>query len=188
MRVRDHIALSTAAAALLYPFVGKRAALAWGASILIDVDHYLWFVANERRLDPVAALQFFNAAHPPPASNVRWLHSPVALAGAAVAAAKRRALLPAALGMAAHVAVDIYHDSRMKRAQAAALVRDGYRCQECGAKDETVTAHTRSQPVLLPSYKVGNFVALCGPCHVAAHQLDTRRHPRRLTRVAGSRA
>jgi hypothetical protein len=175
LRVRDHIALSTAAATLLFPLFGKRVAPAWAASILIDSDHYLWFVANERRLDPVAALHFFNEAQPPPASSVRWFHSPVALAIAAAASAKRRSLLAVALGMAAHVALDVYHESRMKRVQAAALRRDDYRCQECGATDETVTVHTRSQPMVLPSYKVGNFVALCGPCHVAAHKGHKRR-------------
>ena len=188
MRVRDHIALSTAAATLLFPFFGKPVAPAWAASILIDTDHYLWFVANERRLDPVAAVQFFNEAQPPPATNVRWFHSPLALSVVAVVAARRRALLPVAIGMAAHVAVDVYHDARMKRAKEAALRRDGFRCQECGAQDDTVTAHTRTQPAVLPSYKVSNFVALCGTCHVAAHQKVPAAASQRLRRVAGGRS
>lgn len=189
MRVRDHVVLSTAAAALLYPFVGARhVAPAWAASILIDADHYLWFVAHKRRLDPVAAVQFFNEAQPAPASNVRWFHSPVALSIAAALAARRKALFPVALGMAAHVAVDIYHDARLARARAEALHRDGNRCQACGVQDETVTAHTRRQPRLLPSYKVSNFVALCGPCHAAAHNQRPGTEPERLRRAAGRRA
>ena len=188
MRVRDHIALSTAAAALLFPVFGKRVATAWAASILIDADHYLWFVANERRVDPVAAVEFFNEAQPPPATNVRWFHSPVALGIVAALATRRRSLLPVAIGMAAHAAVDVYHDARMNRVKEAALRRDGYRCQECGAQDETVTAHTKSQPALLPSYRVSNFVALCGPCHLAAHGKPPAAQSRRLGLVAGNRA
>ena len=188
MRVRDHIALSTAAAALLFPFFGKRVVPAWAASILIDADHYLWFVANERRVDPVAAVEFFNEAQPPPATNVRWFHSPVALSIVAALATRRRSLLPVAIGMAAHAAVDVYHDARMNRVKERALRRDGYRCQECGAQDETVTAHTKSQPLLLPSYDGSNFVALCGPCHRAAHQKPQAARPRRLGLVAGTRA
>ena len=186
MRVRDHIAISTAAAAVLLPFVGKKnVALGWAGSILIDADHYLWFVANERRIDPVAAVNFFNEAQPPPATNVRWFHHPVVLAGVAAAAVKRRSLLPVAIGMAAHAALDIYHDARLQRVRAAVLRRDGYRCQECGVRDETVTAHTARQPQVLPSYKLSNYVALCGPCHTAAHQRSAKRSHRMLTVMEG---
>lgn len=188
MRVRDHIALSTAAAALMFPLVGKHVAPAWAASILIDSDHYFWFVKNERRVHPLAAVRFFNEAQPAPTSNVRWFHSPVALTAVAALAAWRRSLFPVAVGMAAHVVVDTYHDARMKRVRDAVLHRDAYRCQECGAKDDTVTVHTRRQPMLLPSYEPRNFVALCGRCHEAAHRARPRPERAHEVRAARRRA
>jgi hypothetical protein len=183
VRVRDHLALSTAGAALLYPWFGRRVLSGWAASILIDVDHYLWFVANERRLDPGAALRFFNEAQPPPATNVRFLHTPVAMAVVAALSTRWRGLRPVAVGMAAHAALDAYHDARMDRVRAAALCRDNFTCQECGAQDDSVTAHTARQPSLLPSYKESNFVALCGPCHAAAHATPNRRTRRQGRRM-----
>lgn len=180
--------LSTVGAALLFPWFGRKVVPAWAASILIDADHYLWFVANERQVDPVAAVRFFNEAQPPPASTVRFFHTPVALSIVAALGVRRRALLPVALGMAAHVAIDTYHDARMNRARARALRRDGYTCQECGTRDDTVTAHTKGQPWLLPSYNVSNFVALCGPCHEAAHSrrpgIEFETTPRRIPKHA----
>src|SRR6266571_4711299 len=48
MRVRDHVAISSAGAALLYPVVGRAVVGGWLASILIDADHYLWFCLKHR--------------------------------------------------------------------------------------------------------------------------------------------
>src|SRR5215469_1551742 len=175
MRVRDHMLLSTVGAALLYPWFGRRVAAGWAGSVLIDVDHYLWFVANEKRLDPVAAVQFFNESQPPPATNVRWFHSPVALGIVGALSLKSRALRPVFLGMAAHVALDTYHDARMERVRKQVLRRDSYTCQECGARGDTVTAHTARQPALLPSYRLSNYVTLCVDCHADAHASPPRR-------------
>jgi hypothetical protein len=167
MRVRDHIALSTAGAALLHP--RRRGALGlWAGSVLVDIDHYLWFCLKERRCNPVAAMRFFNEPHPPQHAATRILHSPAALLAVLIISGRRREVLPAALGMALHVVLDVRHEVRMNRARAMAIERDDFACRACGTRMHVGT-HLRRQPWLLPSYHAENLVSLCAPCHAAAH-------------------
>src|SRR5919109_1135990 len=79
VRVRDHVALSSAGAALLFPWLRGRVLGPWAASILIDVDHYLWYCLRQRRLNPLAAVRYFNQAQPPQHRQTRLLHSPAVL-------------------------------------------------------------------------------------------------------------
>ena len=168
VRVRDHIALSTAAAALLYPRFRRSVFGAWAASIFIDVDHYLWFVARNGRVNPVAAVRSFNSAKSQEQSETRLLHHPAVLATLLLASRRRRAVLLPVLGMTFHVGLDVYHRARTARARTAALDRDRFTCQVCGAKD-SVVPHLWRQPRLLPSYRVEHFVTLCESCHEIAH-------------------
>jgi hypothetical protein len=57
----------------------------------------------------------------------------------------------------------------MDKARIAALERDAFTCQACGSRTQSVGTHVRTQPPLLPSYEVRNVIALCDPCHEAAH-------------------
>jgi hypothetical protein len=169
MRVRDHIVLSTAGAALVHPLFRRGAIGLWAGSVLVDVDHYLWFCLRERRFNPVAAIRFFNEAHPPQHAGTRILHSPAALLAMLLIGGRRRAILSVALGMALHVALDVRHELRMDAARAAAMERDDFSCRACGTRASHVGTHLRRQPWLLPSYDTRNLVSLCGPCHAAAH-------------------
>jgi hypothetical protein len=169
MRVRDHIALSTAGVALARPTARDRALGFWAGSVLIDVDHYLWFCLRERSWKPTAAVRFFNEARPPQHSTTRVLHSPVAPLAFLVLGLRHRALTWVGLGMLLHIALDLQHEARMDRARAAALERDGFTCQVCGARAPDVGTHLHEQPWLLPSYEVENLVALCDSCHELAH-------------------
>jgi hypothetical protein len=179
MRVRDHIALSTAGAALLQPWLGRGALGLWAGSVLVDVDHYAWFCLRKRRVDPAAAVRFFNQAHPPQRAATRVLHSPVASVGVLFLGVHRRWLLPVGLGMCLHVALDACHEARMDEARAAALERDDFTCQACGERTQHVATHLRRQPWLLPSYEAHNLVSLCAPCHETAHAVG--RGPRSWT-------
>jgi hypothetical protein len=174
VRVRDHVALSSTAAVALAPFVGRRVLAPWAASILIDVDHYLWFCLRQRRLNPVAALSFFNDAEVPRHLATRFLHSPLVLLMFPVLGKRWRCALPVTLGMALHVALDVHHEARMAGARAAVLRRDERTCQSCGVRGTRVVAHLRKQPWLLPSYRRENFVTLCGSCHETAHARSQR--------------
>ena len=169
MRVRDHLAVSTLAAALLAPWAGGAMAGLWAGSVLIDADHYLWFCLRHRRVSAVAATQFFNEAHPPQHSATRVLHTRPALMLAVAASLRWPGLRAAVSGMAAHIALDLGHDMRMNRARVVVLERDDFLCRECGTRGESIDTHLERQPWLLPSYRTQNLISLCGPCHEAAH-------------------
>ncbi len=169
MRVRDHIVLSTAGAALLSRWAGRGALGFWAGGVLIDADHYVWFALRRQRLNPLAAVRFFNEPHPPQHAATRVLHSPVALLAVFLLGGRHRQLLPVALGMGLHVALDEHHEARMSKARAAALRRDAFSCQACGERRPRVDAHLWHQPWLLPSYATQNLISLCGRCHEIAH-------------------
>jgi hypothetical protein len=169
MRVRDHLVLSAAGAALLSPWAGANALGLVAGGVLIDADHYAWFCLRQRSLNLIAAVRFFNEAAPPQHARTRALHSPLVLLGVLLAGIHQRQLLPVALGMGLHVALDEHHRARMGEARAAALVRDGFSCQACGSQAAMVETHLQGQPWLLPSYATQNLITLCRRCHEAAH-------------------
>ncbi|MGA9774620.1 MAG: hypothetical protein WBU92_01725 [Candidatus Dormiibacterota bacterium] len=168
--MRDHVALSTAGAAVLAPLLGWQVLPAWAASILIDIDHYLWFLARRRRLSPLAAIRLFNQPEPPGQWATRSLHHPAALLAVGLVAARLRRLRPLALGMGFHVALDTYHRRQLRAGREDALRRAGHTCQRCWHQGEDVRAHQWRQRLLLPSHRAGDFIALCPTCHLAAHQ------------------
>jgi hypothetical protein len=169
VRVRDHILISTAGAALAAPFIGRGAVSLWAGGVLIDADHYVWFCLQQRRLNLPAAMHFFNEAGPPQHSATRALHAPAALVFLSMLALRQRRLLPVAVGMGLHVALDTYHLAHMDRARSAALARDGNSCQVCGTATPPIGAHVWRQPRLLPSYRAHYLISLCTRCHEAAH-------------------
>ena|SRR6266568_401439 len=115
--------------------------------------------------DPLAlSSHFFNQADPPHNSATRALHSRAALLSVLLLGLRHRRLLPVALGMGLHVALDARHLARIDQARSAALARDGYSCQVCGTTAAPVDAHIWRQPRLLPSYQARNLISLCGRC------------------------
>ncbi len=169
MRVRDHVALSVAAATLLHSRGGRRVLIGAAASVLLDVDHYLYYCLRYRRLDPRAAVRFFNQPDSPHAAATRCLHTALPLMALFLVAARWRPALPVALGAAAHVALDAQHEARMELARLEALRRDDYTCGRCGRRDAGIGTHILRQPLLLPSYAAENLTTLCQSCHGAAH-------------------
>jgi hypothetical protein len=170
MRVRDHIALSTTGALLGRPWLGGDALGLWAGSVLIDADHYAWFCMRKRRLNPIAAMRFFNEAEVPQHPATRVLHSPVVSLAVLLLGGRRRWLAAVALGMGLHVALDRLHEARMDAARAAALERDDHTCQICGTRAWKVGTHLRRQPWLLPSYEPRNLTSVCALCHADTHE------------------
>jgi hypothetical protein len=185
VRVRDHVALSTVGAALLAPLAAGRLIEAWAASILIDVDHYLWFVVDRRQAHPLEAVRLFAGPDAPDHAGTRLLHHPLALLGCGALGVRWRWLRPVAGGMLFHAGLDSLHRRRMRQGVAAALRRDGYACQCCGTRDGGLTAHLWRQPPLLPSYQPRNLITLCSACHRAAHRKSG--YAANLTGDAGGR-
>lgn len=169
MRVRDHVAVSTAGAVLLRRLFSRGGIGFWAGGVLIDADHYLWYCATHRRLDPVSAVRFFNQAAAPEHPATRVLHSPISLLLVSLLAARTRRLRSIAAGMCVHAALDVAHRTRMDASRDAALARDSGCCRECGTSVGQIRAHLARQPLLGPSYRLENLVSLCGPCHEAAH-------------------
>jgi hypothetical protein len=165
--------VATAGAALLRSWASGGGLGFWAGSVLIDADHYVWFCLRHRLWNPVAAVRFFNQAHPPHHAATRVLHSPAVLLAIVAAGARRPWLLPVALGMGLHVALDARHEAKMGRARAAALERDGFSCRACGTRGPDVGGHVGHQPWLLPSYRPENVTSLCRRCHDAAHKRGT---------------
>jgi hypothetical protein len=169
VRVRDHIALSTAGATLLVPWARRDGLAFWAGGVLIDADHYLWFCVRERSLSPRAAVAFFNRPGAPQHRATHLLHSRPALLSVLLLGLRRHRLLPLALGMSVHVAADAAHEARMSEAREQALKRDRFACQTCGATGSAVGTHVMRQPLLMPSYETQNVISLCDPCHELAH-------------------
>jgi hypothetical protein len=169
MRVRDHIAVSTAGAVIARPWLRRGALGLWAGGVLVDLDHYAWFCVRERRVSPFDAMRYFSEAHPAQHSATRALHSPLVPLALVLFGARRPALLPVAAGIALHIALDAQHEARMAAARAAALQRDLFTCQACGEQAAGVETHLQSQPWVMPSYAPARLVALCDACHEAAH-------------------
>lgn len=169
MRVRDHVLLSTGGASLLYPWIRGRVIIPWAASILIDLDHYLWFCMHERSMDLRQAVRYFNQAQPSKHAGTRLLHHPGVLLLLLILSARWRWAALLLTGMTFHIGLDIYHNSRLDRAREAALHRDRRTCQQCGVWGPSVVAHQWGQPRLLPSYRPDYLTSLCARCHEVAH-------------------
>jgi hypothetical protein len=169
VRVRDHVLLATGGAALLYPWLRRAVLVPWAASILIDVDHYLWFCAHERSVSPHQAVRYFHQAQPPQHAGTRLLHHPVTLLALLALGARLRWARWLLTGMAFHVGLDVYHTAQLNDARRVVLCRDRSMCRQCGARGPDVVAHVWRQPRLLPSYRPEHLISLCGTCHAVAH-------------------
>jgi hypothetical protein len=141
------------------------------ASIAVDVDHYLWFALSRNRWNPLATIRFFNEPGPPQHAATRVLHGRWALLTIGLLALRHREARAALLGMAAHVALDAYHDRRMDGIRLAALLRDDHTCRLCGTRGADLGTHLQWQPKLFPSYASQHQITLCNTCHEAAHGL-----------------
>jgi hypothetical protein len=183
MRFVHHVVASTLASGLLIPILGPMATVPWAASLVADVDHYLWYVWHYREGHPGRALDYFTHEGERPSGWAFPFHHPLPLvlllAGGVVVPLS--GLL--GLGLAFHLALDGLWDllrpwrltrGRERRAalRLAALRRDDYRCQVCGAHGVTLIVHH-----ILPRERGGpdrlaNMITLCETCHTEAHRIS----------------
>ncbi len=175
MRPQEHAKISAIAAAVTLPWLKKDVWIPYTSSILIDIDHYAWYALTQRSLNLRQALHFFRNNKAPRGSQVRILHQPAVLGLLLFVAVLIRSRLLALIvaGMAFHVCLDRYHQAQMHSLYRTIVTLAGYTCQQCGQPKGKMELqlHTLHTPQgILDKYNPDNYIALCPPCHIKAHQ------------------
>jgi hypothetical protein len=172
MRVQEHIKISTAAATIVLPWLGKDVWIPLTASIVIDVDHYIWHAVSYRTLSLHAAIQYFGQAAPPQRQEARLLHHPVVLGILLVIALRTRSRILSLIlaGMIFHVSLDVVHATKMNSLKQSLGQKAHGICPECGQECEALQLHTvYFSPNMFDRYNPEHFVVLCPTCHAQAH-------------------
>lgn len=170
--MQEHVKLSTAAAVVVLPWLKKDVWIPLAASLLIDVDHYLWHVVRYRTLSLRKAVRYFGQADPPRLVEARLLHHPVVLGALLVLALSTRSRLLGLIlaGLLFHVSLDVVHVTRMNALKGVLSEEADFRCSRCGKEGEALQLHTvyfaRS---VFDRYNPGHFVVLCADCHEEVH-------------------
>ena len=115
MRVQEHVKISATAALIALPWLKTDVWIPFAASILIDVDHYLWHAITHRTLSLRAAVRYFGQADPPRRPEARLLHHPLVLGSLLFLAIRLRSRLLALIlaGLLFHVSLDVIHGRQM---------------------------------------------------------------------------
>jgi hypothetical protein len=172
MRVQEHSKISTAAALFALPWLKTDVWIPFAASILIDVDHYLWHAITHRTLSLRAAVHYFEQANPPRLPQMRLLHQPLILGGLLFLAIRLRSRILGLIlgGLLFHTSLDVIHIRQMHHLKRTLSEQAHFRCQECGEHVDVLQVHTVYAPRnLLDRYNPKHFVMLCPPCHERAH-------------------
>jgi hypothetical protein len=173
VRVQEHLKLSAVAALAVAPWLKKDAAIPFAASILIDADHYVWYIVAHRTLNFREALAFYGQADPPQTPGMKFLHQPLVLAALLVLAVRLRSRLLGLIlgGLLFHVSLDAIHITQMSHLKRTLNEQANYKCPECGRHEDELQLHTlRYASNLLERYHPKHFVVLCPECHTRAHQ------------------
>lgn len=173
MQIQEHVKLSTTAAVIALPVLKKDVWIPLAASVLIDVDHYLWHAVTHRTLSLRAAIRYFGQADPPQRPEARLLHHPVVLGALLFIGVRMRSrlLLLILVGLLFHVSLDVIHASQMRRLKRTLSEQAGFNCPECGKYDDALQLHTvHFARNILDRYNSRHFVVLCAACHERAHK------------------
>jgi hypothetical protein len=147
------------------PWLKKTTWIPFAASLLIDVDHYLWYAVTHRTLSLRAALQFFNQADPPQTAGMKFMHQPLFLG------LRSRLLFLILAGLLFHVSLDVVHLTQMSNLKRTLAEQAQNVCPECQCYVDVLQLHTvHYARNLLERYHPKHFVVLCPACHEKAHQ------------------
>jgi predicted nucleic-acid-binding Zn-ribbon protein len=172
MQTKEHVKLSAAAAALALPWIKKDIWIPFSASILIDVDHYIWYAVTHRSLSLKEALRFFNQADPPQTQAMKFLHQPLTLGLLLFLAIRLRSRTLALIlaGFLFHVSLDVIHVTQMSNLKRTLGDNVQHICPECGKEERPLQLHTKHYASnILDKYNPEYFVVLCGDCHAKLH-------------------
>src|SRR5258708_4200585 len=116
MRVQEHIKLSSAAAVAALPWLKKDVWIPLAASVLIDVDHYLWHAVTHRTFSLRAAIEYFGQADPPQLQTARLLHHPIVLGTLLFIALRTRSRVLTLIlaGLVFYFSLGVVHSTQMK--------------------------------------------------------------------------
>jgi hypothetical protein len=112
MRVTDHIKYTTAVSIILLPFWNVREVILFAAgSILIDIDHYLFYIFHFKRLNPRGMFLYYEDWLPRvkdkiPYAGICIFHTLETYLAVAVAAFYLKPLLYLLLGLLFHFILD----------------------------------------------------------------------------------
>ncbi|RME83142.1 MAG: HNH endonuclease [Caldilineae bacterium] len=189
MRLSRHIFISSVAALAV---ARRRAAfpwLAWGASILVDVDHYLWYGVQTGRVHPLRAWRHFRQEEVRVIPQGRLLfHHPAVLILLGLLGLRLRPLQEVAAGVLFHNLLDewnrlwrratrAYRRRRRQKLQIIVFAREHYRCQHCGRQGPPLELHHRLPEALGGRNHPDNLLALCPSCHDRAHGRQSANRP-----------
>lgn len=172
MQIQEHVKISTAAALITAPLLKKDVWIPFAASLLIDVDHYLWHAITYRTLSLRAAVRYFGQADPPQLPQARLLHHPLVLGTLLFLAIRLRSRLLALIlgGLLFHVSLDVFHVSQMNLLKYSLREQANNRCRQCAQHDDALQLHTlHFSKNLLTRYNPDYFIVLCPDCHEQAH-------------------
>lgn len=172
LRVIEHLLIASAGAALAAPWAGDAVVPALAASVLIDTDHYLWFVLSGKGGNLGSAVRYFNGPDVPESGSTRALHHPCVMLALGTCSVWRQQLRPIVIGMALHVLLDKHQRRRLRQARLAALRRDEFMCQRCRVRGVEMTAHQWRTTPLLTFPRSSQMITLCARCHWAVHCVD----------------
>ncbi|GAC1628898.1 MAG: hypothetical protein NVS4B11_27230 [Ktedonobacteraceae bacterium] len=172
MRPKEHATLSTVAAIVALPWLKKDIWIPFAASILIDIDHYLWHVATHHTLSLRAAIRYFGQADPPQLPEARLLHHPLVLGMLLFFALRLRSRMLSLVfaGLLFHVSVDVIHVTQINHLKHSLSEQANNICPECEQRFSTLQLHTiYFAPNLRDRYNPQHFIVLCPTCHECAH-------------------
>lgn len=172
MRVQEHVKLSLVATAVMLPWLKKACWIPFLASVLIDVDHYLWHVITHRTVSLRAAIRYFGQADPPQLPQARVLHHPLFLGSLLWLALRLRSRMLWLIlsGLVFHVGLDGIHARQIHGLKRTLSERANSRCPTCDSKVESLQLHTiEIAPLPFERYHPRHYQVLCPACHELAH-------------------
>ncbi len=166
--------IGTVAALAAAPWLGGRAVPLWLGASLADADLYGYYVLRHRRLDPRAAVRYYNTLTGRRERARKVLHHPLVPLLALAAGRRAPALAAFGAGVGLHLLLDAAGDWPYQRRRRALERRSAGRCDECGQPQASIA-------LMEPHYRgtraggrraLAAWLLLCRPCSEARHRAE----------------